>query len=65
LPLDAALPQIWVERVADAPRARELIHSYFHARVTGAPLRCAGCGEENPPSFELCWNCGAGLERNA
>lgn len=22
-----------------------------------AEWRCAGCGEDNPPSFELCWSC--------
>jgi hypothetical protein len=65
IPIDATLPQIWVERAEDAERARELIDAYFRARVVGAPMRCPRCGEENPASFELCWSCGAGLERPA
>jgi hypothetical protein len=63
LPIDAALPQLWVERDDDAARARTLIDEYFRARVTGPPVHCPKCGEENPASFDLCWNCGTGLER--
>jgi hypothetical protein len=63
LPIDASLPQLWVENPDDAPRARELIDSYMRTSVGGPPIRCPKCGEDNPPSFELCWNCGAGLER--
>ena len=62
LPIDAALPQLWVERDDDAARARELIEAYFRPTVPGPPIRCPACGEENPASFELCWSCGAGLE---
>ena len=58
LPIDASLPQLWVERPADAERARELIDAYFRSRVTGPPVRCPQCSEENPSSFELCWACG-------
>ena len=61
LPLEASLPQIWVERDDETARARELIDGYFRRTETGPPIRCAACGEENPASFELCWNCGKGL----
>jgi len=61
LPLEASLPQLWVEREDDAPRARELIDTYFRATPTGPPVTCPNCGEENPASFELCWSCGKGL----
>ncbi len=27
-----------------------------------ADLVCKDCGEINPPKFEICWNCGRGLE---
>ncbi len=27
-------------------------------RTAAADWRCAGCGEENPGTFELCWQCG-------
>ena len=61
LPIDAALPQIWVEDPADAPRAREVIDEFV--RLPQPPTRrCPACGEDNPGSFDLCWNCGSGLE---
>jgi hypothetical protein len=61
LPIDAAWPQIWVEDPADAPRAREVIEAFV--RLPPQPTKkCLSCGEENPGSFDLCWNCGAGLE---
>lgn len=62
LPIDAALPQVWVERDEDAARARELIDAYFRAGSAAGSIFCPLCGEENPASFELCWACGAGLE---
>jgi hypothetical protein len=61
LPIDSSLPQIWVENPGDAARARELIDAYHRSSPTGPALRCPKCGEENPPSFELCWSCGTGL----
>jgi hypothetical protein len=62
LPIEASLPQVWVERDDDAPRARDIIHEYFKRTPTGPPVRCPACGEENPSTFDLCWNCGAGLD---
>jgi len=62
LPIDASLPQVWVENARDAPRAREIIDAYLRA-PGGPPRKCPACGEESPSSFDLCWACGAGLER--
>jgi Putative prokaryotic signal transducing protein len=62
LPIDAALPQVWVDDPADATRAREMIDA-FARRSTGGSVRCPACDEENPASFDLCWSCGAGLEK--
>lgn len=62
LPIDATLPQVWVDNAADAPRAREIIDAYLRS-PHGPPRQCPACGEENPSSFDLCWACGAGLER--
>jgi hypothetical protein len=55
------MPQLWVENDAHVTRARELIDEYLRASPSGPPIRCAQCGEENPPSFEVCWSCGGGL----
>ena len=62
LPIDAAMPQVWVDDPQDADRARGLIEAFVRA-PSGAARRCLSCGEENPASFDLCWSCGAGLER--
>ena len=61
LPIDAALPQLWVEDPADAERARTVIDDYLRSAPTGPPVRCPSCGEENPASFETCWSCGKNL----
>ena len=63
IPLDAALPQVWVENPAQAAFARSLIDEYLRKPSTAGGVRfCPNCGEENPATFDLCWNCGAGLE---
>lgn len=63
IPLDAALPQLWVENPAHATFARSLIDEYLRKSSTAGGVRfCPNCGEENPATFDLCWNCGAGLE---
>ncbi|MGE0355309.1 MAG: DUF2007 domain-containing protein [Burkholderiales bacterium] len=61
LPVDAAAPQVWVEDPRDEARARAAIEEFVLAGA-GPPRTCPGCGEENPPAFELCWSCGRGLE---
>jgi len=61
LPIEASLPQLWVEQDAHAPRAREVIEAYLHSSASGPPRTCPACGEENPPAFDLCWSCGAVL----
>ena len=63
LPIDAALPQVWVEDPGTVGRARTVIEDYQRTRHLGPPRKCGRCGEENPSSFEICWACGAGLAR--
>ena len=61
LPIDQAMPQVWVDDAQDADRARSVIEEFAHAPV-GPTRKCPACGEENPGSFDLCWSCGSGLE---
>jgi hypothetical protein len=61
LPLDAALPQVWIENPAQAAHAREVVQAFLKRPPLGPPLRCPHCGEENPSSFETCWKCGKDL----
>jgi len=58
LPIEASLPQVWVDEDAQADRARALIEEYLTCGTPGSPVVCGACGEENPASFDLCWNCG-------
>ncbi|HSN21965.1 MAG TPA: DUF2007 domain-containing protein [Usitatibacter sp.] len=62
LPIDASLPQVWVEDARNAARARELIDAFLRSG-SGPSRKCPACGEDNPSSFDLCWSCGTGLER--
>jgi hypothetical protein len=53
--------EIWVERDEDYESARGVVVATIatmHGVTTAKPWICAGCREENPPSFELCWSCG-------
>jgi hypothetical protein len=55
--------EIWVLDDELAGRCERLIKEFHAAQpVTGAsgesPWSCAGCSEENPPGFDLCWACG-------
>lgn len=63
LPIDAALPQVWVDDPADATRARAVIDAFTRIPASSATLKCPACGEDSPASFDLCWSCSAGLEK--
>ncbi len=60
LPVDSAAPQLWIDNAADEARARAVIEAFLRPQ-SGPARACRGCGEENPPAFETCWNCGAAL----
>jgi hypothetical protein len=55
------LPQIWVDDPADADRARAMIETFRTTQGSGPAVKCPDCGEENPGTFDLCWNCGRDL----
>jgi len=55
--------EVWVLDDDLAERCARLISEFHAARpVAGAGAdpawRCAGCSEDNPAGFELCWACG-------
>lgn len=60
VPPDVGQPQVWLEREQDRERAAVLL-SRIEADAGTQTHRCAGCGEDSPASFDLCWNCGKGL----
>jgi len=58
-----ALPvpaEIWVLDDTQHPDAVRHVKEYFvtQAADSGAEWKCSKCGEDNPGSFEVCWNCG-------
>lgn len=55
--------EVWVSRDADYERAREIVVAtlaMLKSKADAPPWSCPSCREENPPSFEVCWNCGRG-----
>jgi hypothetical protein len=61
VPVDSALPQLWIEDERDEERALALLRRNEVERNQPGSYFCRTCKEENPATFELCWNCGTGL----
>ena len=61
LPFTEAWPEVWVAEERDLPRALEIVQAFERAPAVSATLRCPGCSEDNPSTFQLCWNCGEAL----
>lgn len=62
IPFTHAYPEVWVVRDEDYVRGREVVSAYEQAPIESRTVRCPACGEDNPRNFQLCWQCGAGLE---
>jgi hypothetical protein len=53
--------ELWVTPDSDYDRARQVVIdtlATLDSTAAGRPWVCANCREENPRSFEICWNCG-------
>jgi hypothetical protein len=61
VPPDVALPQVWLDDDADRVRAEAVLREYRVERARTGSVFCRSCHEENPATFELCWNCGDDL----
>jgi hypothetical protein len=61
VPPDVAMPEVWIERPADEPRARAIVDALRAGDLDAPPRTCTACGEEDPATFELCWNSGRGV----
>lgn len=55
-------PEVWIEDENDWERARSLVEK-FERSVTRnkGVVRCPQCHEENPGTFEICWQCGTAI----
>lgn len=61
VPMDAALPQVWLDDDGDRERATTVLRTHRASRNRTGTVFCPRCHEENPATFELCWSCGASL----
>ncbi len=59
IPFLECLPELWVLRDADLPRAQALLEAIEQPAAVRAQWRCRGCGERNEGQFAACWQCGA------
>ncbi len=50
-------PELWVQHDEDVSRAKEIIAKLMDS-LEGELWICSVCGEQNEPSFEVCWQCG-------
>lgn len=59
LPMMATLPEVWLLRASDEPKARKVLDDYKAraASTLGPEVACPACSAENPSNFELCWKC--------
>jgi len=55
-------PELWVVQDRDEARARQVLQQVIDA--SGDDWFCPKCGERNPASFQICWNCGAARPAN-
>ena len=61
LPVMEACPQIWIVDERDLERARQILEAFEQMPAVRSNLRCQQCSEDNPTTFQLCWNCGSSL----
>ena len=53
--------EVWIARDEDYENARRIVVetiTKLTSKAGGKPWVCSHCDEENPQSFDLCWNCG-------
>ena len=58
IPFTHTYPEIWLVNKDDLKRAKEIIRDYETPSAESANQQCKHCGEINPGSFHICWNCG-------
>jgi hypothetical protein len=59
--------EVWIERDGDYENARRIVIdtiSTLNSKTDAKPWVCSGCNEQNPQSFDMCWNCGRDSGRN-
>ena len=52
--------EVWVSHDGDYETARRIVTdtiATIDSKSHAPPWTCPSCGEENPQSFDICWNC--------
>jgi hypothetical protein len=49
-------PELWLVDPAQDVRAKNIL-AKLESDASGEIWICKSCGEENEPSFEICWSC--------
>jgi hypothetical protein len=52
--------EVWVSHDGDYETARQIVTdtiATIDSKSHAPPWTCGSCGEENPQSFDICWNC--------
>ncbi|MBA4144099.1 MAG: DUF2007 domain-containing protein [Nitrosospira sp.] len=62
IPFTHAYPEVWVIRDSDFERGQAVVNAFEKTPVETRVVFCRACGEQNPLNFQICWQCGAGLE---
>lgn len=62
IPFTHAYPEVWILCDEDYDRGKLIVQAYEKTPATTGIIHCPDCGEENPGNFQLCWQCGSGLE---
>ena len=61
LPFTQAYPEIWIDDETMLSRGQAVLHAFRNRPSAPETLRCDTCGESNPETFDLCWQCGGEL----
>jgi hypothetical protein len=57
IPFTNTYPELWLVHERDLPCARSIFAAFERPTGSVQSNQCVACGEENPPRFEICWNC--------
>jgi len=58
IPFTHTYPELWLVDEGDLEKAKEIIKDFESPVTESASSQCKHCGEVNPGSFHICWNCG-------
>lgn len=55
--LPVTYPEVWIKRDMDLEKALHTINRFVSMPLPLSNQLCGQCGETNPATFEICWQC--------